>query len=88
MGTALAPHPTKQRDKDRGTLGGNMDLLTGRLLISMRREPEQTIRWGAQELCLNCLTAYEISMRGYRTHCCHGRCLFPCTPGYKWKVPL
>lgn len=50
MGTVLAPHPIKLRDKDRGTLGDNMDLLTDRLLIFMRREPEQMIRWEHRNL--------------------------------------
>lgn len=48
MGKMLAPRPIKLRDKDRGTLGVNVNLLTDRLLICLRRETERVASWRAQ----------------------------------------
>lgn len=45
MGKMLAPRPMKLRDKDRGTLGVNVNLLTDRLSICLRRETEQVASW-------------------------------------------
>lgn len=45
MGKMLAPRPMKLRDKDRGTLGVNVNLLTDRLSICLRRETERVASW-------------------------------------------
>lgn len=45
MGKMLAPRPVKLRDKDRGTLGVNVNLLTDRLSICLRRETERVASW-------------------------------------------
>lgn len=49
MGRVLAPLPITLRDKDRGTLGVNMNLLSDRLFICLGREIEQMASWRAQD---------------------------------------
>lgn len=69
MGTVLMPLSIKLRDKDRGTLGVNMNLLTDRLLICFRREIEQMASWKARILVFE-LSHDSRHMRGASCFLC------------------